>query len=512
MKIDVNGDNRLGITQEVLAVLAVRDLDVSAVEVVINHIYCDVPDLRSADLKGLQAALKDVPGIHGVSEIDMLPGERRRMQLHTVFEALDVPVLAVDGEGVILQANASAGKATDRPVDRLRGARIADVLGLADIVSEMAGSGYDLPDREVTVGGQAYLLQTTPMHLRDQPDAPPGGCVIMLQSPGRLGVMLSAMQRRDVSGLDAILGEAPVMQALKQKAARVAVVDAPLLVLGETGVGKEMLARACHEVSDRRDGPFLALNCASLPEGLAESELFGYMPGAFTSASRGGKPGLLELADKGTVFLDEVGELTPYLQAKLLRFLQDGRFRRVGGAKEIGVDVRVISATNRKLEDMVAQGEFREDLFYRLNVLTLEMPPLRDRQADIPVLAGAFLERAAMQVGWTVLPKLSASAEKALVSAAWPGNVRELENVIFRAVSLTDGPTIDGMDLDIGAGHASAGAAEGHAATYAAALAAFESRLLKDLFPHYPSSRKLAKRLNVSHTTIAQKLRRYGIV
>ena len=211
------------------------------------------------------------------------------------------------------------------------------------------------------------------------------------------------MQHSEDGGFDAILGDSAAMGALKARAARVAAVDAPLLLLGETGTGKELLAHACHRASARADKPFLALNCAALPESLAESELFGYAAGAFSGARRDGKPGLLELADRGTVFLDEIGEMSLYLQAKLLRFLNDGSFRRVGSERESRVNVRVISATHRDLAAMIGQGEFREDLFYRLNVLNLHMPPLRERGDDVRLLARHFVERASAQAP-AVLP------------------------------------------------------------------------------------------------------------
>ncbi|RED52010.1 sigma 54-interacting transcriptional regulator [Aestuariispira insulae] len=511
MKLDIRGENRVGITQEVLAVLSAEGLDVAQVEVITHHIYCEIKGVRKRDLPRLNIKLRQVPGIEQAEEIDLLPGERRRMQLHTILEALDVPVLAVDGTGKIIQANRSAVAAAGLEEDRLRTFQLDHLLEDPGLMGDLQANEFTLPDREVSLAGQAYLLQATPLRERDHSEDAPSGCVILLQSPGRLGVVLSAMQRREVQGLEAIIGSSRPMKRLKQQAARVGAVEAPLLILGETGVGKELLARACHEVSPRRGSAFLALNCASLPEGLAESELFGYVPGAFTSASRSGKPGLLELADGGTLFLDEVGELTPYLQAKLLRFLQDGTFRRVGGAKEISVDVRVISATNRDLEKMASQGAFREDLFYRLNVLSLTAPPLRDRAEDIPLLAQTFLERAAAQVGRDPAPRLTGQATARLASAPWPGNVRQLENVIFRAVSLTDGPFIEADDLEIGPVGGPATDMKVEPDSYADAHEAFERDLFRRLYPKYPSSRKLADRLGVSHTTVAQKLKRYGL-
>jgi TyrR family helix-turn-helix protein len=289
-------------------------------------------------------------------------------------------------------------------------------------------------------------------------------------------------------------------------------VDAPLLIRGETGTGKELVAHACHAASRRRGQPFFTLNCAALPESLAESELFGYAPGAFTGALRSGKPGLLELADGGTVFLDEVGEMSPYLQAKLLRFLNDGSFRRVGGDRELKADVRIVSATHRALEQMVEAGSFRQDLLFRLDVLQLQLPPLRERTGDIVPLAEHFLERACAQTG-RPKARLTAAARAALLANPWAGNVRQLQNVIFRAATLSEAALIDAGDLEL-AGAAAAAAPKGSAEAIGRlddAVAAYEKSLLEQLFPQYPSTRKLAERLGTSHSAIAQRLRRYGI-
>ncbi|MND99777.1 Transcriptional regulatory protein TyrR [compost metagenome] len=288
-----------------------------------------------------------------------------------------------------------------------------------------------------------------------------------------------------------------------------AALDAPLLIRGETGTGKELVARACHAASTRRNQPFLALNCAALPENLAESELFGYAPGAFTGAQRGGKPGLLELAHQGTVFLDEIGEMSPYLQAKLLRFLSDGSFRRVGGDREIKVDVRILSATHRDLEKMVGEGAFREDLFYRLNVLNLEVPPLRERGQDILLLARFFMQHACTQIQRPAC-RLAPGTYPALLGNRWPGNVRQLQNVIFRAAAICESNLVEIGDLDI-AGTAVARQSDGEVNSLEEAVENFERALLEKLFVTYPSTRQLAARLQTSHTAIAHRLRKYGI-
>jgi TyrR family helix-turn-helix protein len=299
------------------------------------------------------------------------------------------------------------------------------------------------------------------------------------------------------------------MLNLKSRAARMALVDAPLLITGETGTGKELLAHACHAASLRSQQPFFALNCAALPENLAESELFGYSPGAFTDALRGGKPGLLELADRGTVFLDEIGEMSPYLQAKLLRFLNDGSFRRVGGDRELKVNVRIISATHRALDDMVAAGSFRQDLLYRLNVLNLHMPPLRERPDDILPLARALLTQACTQTNHRPA-RLSPAASAALLTNPWVGNVRQLQNVIFRAVTMTDATVIDVADLEL-AGSLQHGGVDAPVESLAQAVAEFEKDLLTRMYREFPSTRRLALRLKTSHSAIAARLRRYQI-
>ncbi len=236
-----------------------------------------------------------------------------------------------------------------------------------------------------------------------------------------------------VYGLDRVIGVSQVMASLFEMVRAIAPTSSTVLVTGESGTGKELVARAIHGLSSRPEGPFVSINCGALPDTLLESELFGHVKGAFTDA-RQGKKGLFEAASGGTLFLDEVGETSPPMQVKLLRALQERRIRPVGGTDEIDVDVRVIAATNVSLEALVEQKRFREDLFYRLQVIPIRTPPLRERREDIPLLAQHFLERFGREMGKRVA-KISADAMRQLQSYDWPGNVRELENVIERAVA-----------------------------------------------------------------------------
>jgi len=240
-------------------------------------------------------------------------------------------------------------------------------------------------------------------------------------------------------------GDSPPMRQVYKTITKVAPTGATVLITGETGTGKELAARAIHASGPRHGRPFIAINCAALPETLLESELFGHERGAFTDANAT-KKGQFELADGGTLFLDEVGELTPVLQAKLLRVLQQREIQRVGGTRPIAVDIHLIAATNRRLPEEVRAGRFREDLLFRLNVIELEMPPLRKRRGDIPMLASYFLARAAERYGRRALV-LSLAAQRCLVAYDWPGNVRELENAIDRAVIMGSSPEIGVDDL-----------------------------------------------------------------
>jgi two-component system response regulator PilR (NtrC family) len=234
-----------------------------------------------------------------------------------------------------------------------------------------------------------------------------------------------------------IIGQSPKMQALYELLERLAPTKTNILITGESGTGKELVAKAIHYNSSRKDKAFVTLNCGAIPESLIESELFGHMKGAFTDAIAT-KKGLFEMADEGTIFLDEISELPLLMQVKLLRVLQDKEFKRVGGTEDIRVDVRIISATNKDLEAAVREKRFREDLFYRLNVIQIKLPPLRERREDIPVLAAHFLKKYSQELNKNI-NKISPEALHLLLNYGYPGNVRELQNIIERAVALGNG-------------------------------------------------------------------------
>jgi DNA-binding NtrC family response regulator len=248
---------------------------------------------------------------------------------------------------------------------------------------------------------------------------------------------------------DNIVARSEKMQAVLALVERVAPTNSTVLLGGESGVGKDLIARAIHQHSNRTSGPFIKINSTAIPENLLESELFGYEKGAFSGATSS-KPGKFELADKGTLFLDEIGDVPPAIQVKLLRVLQEREFERLGGTKTLKVDVRLIAATNRDLRAALEDGTFREDLYYRLNVVAIDIPPLRDHKEDVPALANFFLEKFARESGKPIRG-ITPAAMNLLLGFHWPGNVRELENIIERGVTLSTGSTLDVSDIHLDA-------------------------------------------------------------
>jgi Nif-specific regulatory protein len=306
-----------------------------------------------------------------------------------------------------------------------------------------------------------------------------------------------------------VIGTSHPMQQVYEKVAQAAPASTTVLIQGESGTGKELVAHALHQGSPRAGRAFVKVNCAALPESLIESELFGYEPGAFTGA-QALKKGRFELADGGTLFLDEVGDLSPATQVKLLRVLQEREFERLGGVKPVRVDVRLVTATNRDLSEMMSRGAFREDLFYRLNVFTIFMPPLRERKPDLPLLADHFVERYAARHGKSVR-RISTSAIDVLMSYHWPGNVRELENCLERAVLVCDGGVIHAHHLPPTLQTAEVSGTLPRQ-SLADAVGAFEKDLLLDALKISRGNRAQAARLlRTTERILAYRAKKLGI-
>jgi PAS domain S-box-containing protein len=379
-----------------------------------------------------------------------------------VDSAMDA-VVVLDAAGGITRVNPAA--------ERVFGCTAEDLLGenVREFLPPQSAVQFDAFVKELdapsAARGQLWIPQSFPVLRWDKSSFPAEATISRFTNRGQafhtvilrnVDERLAAERRmallteeteylrqsvRELTGLGDILGTSPAMKELFEALKRVAVTDASVLILGETGTGKELIARSIHEAGARKDKPLVRVNCAAIPGTLMESELFGHERGAFTGATVR-REGRFGLADGGTIFLDEIGELPLDLQAKLLRVLQDGEFEPLGSARTRKVDVRVVAATNRDLEAMAREGKFREDLFYRLNVFPLRVPPLRERGSDVALLARAFAERFARRMGRRLDP-LHPDDFRRLRDYSWPGNVRELQNVIERAIIFSSGSRLD---------------------------------------------------------------------
>ncbi len=411
-----------------------------------SYIAHAAPIMDGRDIIGAVASFQPFSEIESLAdELDVV--KQLYKELDAVISCSYDGILVTDGDGVIRKVNAATVKLLGLTPPKTASAGADEVAYEHHLGAKVAGKVRQ--DRKpcslsCRINGKQVALTGTPVFDED-------GAVVRIVTNVRDLSELSALRQEleevnrlkemyfsELSRLKAEVAStsgtfrSAAMQRVYDLALRVAPVDTPVLIHGESGVGKEVLANYLHKNSTRLDGPFVKINCAAIPETLLESELFGYVEGAFTGAKRGGKPGVFEIAHGGTLFMDEIGELPGSIQAKLLRVLQDQEFFKVGGSRPVKFDARLLFATNRNLEDEVKAGRFREDLFYRINVVPLYVPPLRERQQDIAVLTAEFLAK--MNEKYKTDKKLSAEVIEAFTNYPWPGNVRELINVLERMV------------------------------------------------------------------------------
>jgi len=352
-------------------------------------------------------------------------------------------IIGIDADGKIIAFNPIAAKLTGYSIDDAMGKRIDEVIDNTEMLNVLRTGISEIEELQ-KLKNVSIITNRIPIIVNNEVR----GVVATFQELEKIQKMERQIRKHlymkghvAKTHFNHIIGRSKAIRNVKLKAKEFAQVDSTVLILGETGTGKELFAQSIHNASHRADKPFVAINCAALPENLLESELFGYVEGAFTGARKGGKPGVFELAHTGTIFLDEISEMSQKLQARFLRVLQEREVVRLGDDKVIPVDVRVIAATNRELYRMVKESKFREDLYYRLNVLELQIPPLRDRKEDIPDLVKFFIEQKSKELGMKDIT-ISEEALKKLTQYSWPGNVRQLENIVERAIVLCAGKEI----------------------------------------------------------------------
>ncbi|HZK53881.1 MAG TPA: sigma 54-interacting transcriptional regulator [Desulfosporosinus sp.] len=363
--------------------------------------------------------------------------------LNSIIDCLDDGLLTSDLEGNILHFNQSAQRLFN--VNLLTPRSHLSALFTAQIVTDILQVGQEseqVVEREVHIETKKNRLQMVLRALPIKGDEGVKSIAVILRPFDEISQIVTRLSQQNAGyTIEDILGDSEAMCEIRKRAKVVAAGKSTVLIRGESGTGKEMLARAIHHLSPRQKGMFMAINCTAIPEALLESELFGYEEGSFTGARKGGKIGKIELANKGTLFLDEIGDMPLFLQAKILRVLQERQVERIGGIIPTAVDIRVIAATHRNLEEMMDKGEFREDLYYRINVIPMVIKPLRDRKEDLTILCEHFIKFYNQQLGKNV-QNISAGFRQRLLEYKWPGNVRELQNILEYAMSLTEASTL----------------------------------------------------------------------
>jgi len=447
-----------------------------------------------------------------------------RRATEAILESISDGVFTVDHQWRITSFNRAAEAITGVPRDEAVGRRCAEVFRssmceTACALRETMKTGEPVIDRSafiVDADGRRIPISVSTALLRDERGEVVGG-VETFRDLSLVEELRSKLTGRTQVG--DLVSRSPAMRRIFEILPQIAASPSTVLLEGETGTGKELLARAIHDLSPRAEGPFVAVNCGALPDTLLESELFGYKAGAFTGATRD-KPGRFAVAEGGTVFLDEIGDVSPALQSRLLRVLEERTFEPLGGTESVRADVRVVTATNRDLDALVAGGDFRRDLYYRVNVVRLRVPPLRERKEDVPLLADHFVERFG-RLQAKAVTGVSREAMAVLLAHDYPGNVRELENVIERAFILCDEGDIERRHLPeellpraapAGGEGAAADKAKADGGDLASAVRAAERQAILGALQHNAGNREAAARdLGLHKSTLFRKVRALGI-
>jgi len=521
IKIKMLFKDRIGIVADISRLINKRNLNIYSMEVAIQEdnadIYIEFENDTRISREEILKLLGSVYGLIAIRFIEILPHEERENRFRVVLDNIRDGVVSIDIEGKVTTINSVAKgvlgyeheevvgkdvKALNLPdwsiLECLRGEKYTNVK--KDLINEKGRFQYFATGRPITDSAGRIV-----------------GAVEIGKDMQEIRKLAQSLSQPGAATFSDFIGKSPAIMEAISFAKKIAKTDSIVAIRGESGTGKEVFARAIHAESDRK-GPFVPINCAALPEPLLESELFGYVAGAFTGAKKEGHPGLFETANDGSVFLDEIGEMPVSTQAKILRAIQEKSIRRIGGLKEIPVNARIIIATNRNLEEMVKGKTFRQDLYYRINVLPIHLIPLRDRMEDIPLLVEDFLFQLASRLNKN-RQSLTEEALDKLRRYDWPGNVRELKNVIERASILCDsdkiGPDCVLFNFEVGRSLGGQESLDPLGRTPGRRLQemldAYEKRILAETLEGSRSIRQAAKELGISHTTLLAKMKRHEI-
>ena len=522
MKIYLLFKDRLGIVADISTLVAGVHFNIVSIEVITTNdkanVYLEIerrsPGVSQWEIFELLGKIAD---LEEIKSIESLPQETRENRLRVILDNIRDGVISIDADGRISMLNAIAARVLNCQIDEAIGKHVTEIqLPDYGILRCLTGKGFKNIKKDIVNEKGRFQYFATGVPITDMAGRIVGAVEIGKDMQEIKMLAQSISQASPLTFAD-FVGKSPAIRDAILFAQKIAATDSIVSIRGESGTGKEIFARAIHAASNRK-GSFVAVNCAALPESLLESELFGYVGGAFTGARKDGKQGLFHLASGGTIFLDEIGEMPVSVQAKMLRVIEEKSLRPVGGTREIPIDTRIITASNENLEHMIEQKLFREDLYYRINVLPIHIPPLRERADDIVLLAEHFLFQldSRLEKG---SQSLTPGALTKLHNHRWPGNVRELKNVIERAAILSESEQIDVncvlFSFEIGKGGGGLQTAfpqiqEGQ--SLQDLIDVYEKQIIHQALGRSDSLRKAAKLLSMSHTALLNKVKKHKMV
>ena len=508
-RIEIETIDRPYMTYDVSGVFVRHQLDVMWMEVYTHVIYIKLEKLIDETKEVIFKEIMDIDGVKAIKEVNLLLFEEREIEIKAIMDAIWQGMIILNSEKKIKYINKFA-------VENIFNTNESDVLNTEVIeligkndkrikqVIRNAEKSNEVEDVEIEINNKNYLLSMSKM-LSEEGLI---GYMITIQDSNRMTKLLNINRYENQITFDNIVGKSSKLIESINQAKMFSQSDSPVLIMGESGTGKELFARSIHNTSSRSHLPFVAVNCGAIPDQLLESELFGYEGGSFTGAKSSGKTGLFEIAQGGTIFLDEIGEMPPHLQVKLLRVLQDKKIRKLGSNKEKEIDVRIISATNQNLREMVEENRFRLDVFYRINIFSLTIPPLRERIEDIRVLVDYYTEEFSQKYDKDI-EKIEGESLRKLLDYEWSGNVRELQNIIERAVALNYSGVIKPEDLILNKSKNKE--LSNTSNSLKETIERVEKEMIADALKKSTSIRGCAKSLGVTHTLLINRMKKYEI-
>lgn len=497
-------EDRPHITYEALSVLHKYDVGLIWMEVYAFVAYIKLMPVEDDVWENIKKELQSLSGWASLEEIELFPFEEKDTEMKNVLDVIPHGVILLSRKGDIKYFNNyAADKIFNTRGKDITGVNINKYFDCNNLIASLKSNRKKktIIKEKMMIGNQLYEVNLQPVINEEN--------LLSSYLLSFYDIDTDVYDRYDnpITFNDIIAESNKMLEAIEQ-GKLYSKSDSPVLINGESGTGKELFARAIHNESKRRNKPFIAINCAAIPDQLLESELFGYEGGTFTGGKKDGKAGIFEISSGGTVFLDEIGDMAPHLQAKLLRVLQEKKVRRVGGTNEINIDVRLISATNQNIDEMVKNKEFRLELLFRINIFNINIPPLRERKEDMPILYEYFVNIHAKRYKKEILG-IDKDAMRKLISYNWPGNVREFQNVLERAVALSTSKEIMPKDLFLNYDIVPEKSTE--LKSLKEYIENFEKKKIIVSLKQSKSIREAAKSLDVTHTLLINRMKKYNI-